>query len=630
MVLQVTAQEVIAATQVLEDLESELLKSRLSVITTATSTGTEGQNQLSFSNGRRDSGQHSTSQEMFIAINRRSHLPSVVNGVQEPMPKCLDAIRLLRDLCMQDTGALELAGPAGAVKALLKHCCSPDSTDRSKIMAVEALSLICEGLILNKKVFGESQGVQIFVSMLEFPGLRNPSQVLDITHADAISAVGTGKSQNGCEGWVQKKQIELLAAFSSSSVSFRITPALRRALNRFGCIAPKGTTLSEACTCLALAMLDRISERVFLQERTAQALWILCRGDSDQEAFLHFVLGKAGGIGALVDLMEHSTDRAQEFAAAAIYCVCENNIANRLMFREAGGLAALCRLLQEGTSGSREHAVATLRVMLDTSRRSIRSCNLNHGSLTAPERVSGSLRCEVVAQLRPPTLRPAGSCRAGAGADKGVCIQDASWSDAGLEGFCREVLELGVLNSLVFLLQEGTSRSKIESAQVIRHMSLACPECSYSAEKCGVLEALVLLVGAEGSDLPGEAAAALHALCLGHPTSVKVLKELGGILALTRALTLPSVVTQERVCAALLAVLKANPQCAFDMGEKGKECLRRLASAEGGSSLKLRTMAEKTLLMLRMILSSPELYLAPSGPARKQEALSKSRANTNV
>jgi hypothetical protein len=610
--LQVTSQEVIAATQCLETLESELLESRLSVIVAESSN--EKQCKQPFADSRRDSIQHLTSPEMFLPNNQRTHLPSVVDGIQEPMPKCLDAIRLLRDFCMHDVAARDQAGPAGAVQALLKHCRSAESTNRSKIMAVEVLSLLCEGHKANKKVFGETHGIQIFVSMLEFPASRNQTQHLDISNADTISAVSSGDSRSGREAWIQNKKTELLKTFPSSSVSFRIAPALRRALNRFGCIAPKGTTHAEACTRLALAMRDGVAERVLLQERAAQALWNLCRGASDQETFLRFVLGKAGGIGALMDLMEHSTDRAQEFAAAAMYCACEDNIANRFMFHEAGGLAALCHLLHVGSPGSKEHAVATLRVMLDTSRRSAKGCNVN-GSLTSREREPGLTKAEDMAQRRPATSRPANVFNAGTGAEEVLRNQELTLSDAGLVGLCREVIGFGVLNSLVVLLQEGNSQSKLESAQAIRHMSLVCPDCSHSAEKCGIVEALTVLLGAEGSDLPGEAAAALHSIFLGCPSSVMALKELGGIVSLTRALTLPSVVTQERACAALLAAMEAYPPCALDMGEKGKECIRRLASADGGSSFKVKTTAERLLLLLRMILLSPGLSHAPSAPA---------------
>ena len=101
------------------------------------------------------------SQEMFMPLDQRSQLESVVEAVQEPMPKCLDAIRILRDLCMHDIVIREQAGPVGAVQALLQHCRSPDSTNRSKIMAVEALSLLCDGHKANKKVLGETHGVQV-------------------------------------------------------------------------------------------------------------------------------------------------------------------------------------------------------------------------------------------------------------------------------------------------------------------------------------------------------------------------------------------------------------------------------------------------------------------------------------
>ena len=111
---------------------------------------------------------------------------------------------------MHDPAERERAGPAGAVEALLHHCRSQDSTNRSKIMAVEAIALLCDGNKANKKMLGELHGVQTLVSMLEFPSQRNSSQLLDITNADTISAIKTGDSQAGRDQWVQDKKAELI------------------------------------------------------------------------------------------------------------------------------------------------------------------------------------------------------------------------------------------------------------------------------------------------------------------------------------------------------------------------------------------------------------------------------------
>ena len=553
---------------------------------------------------------------MFVPLGQRGHLASVIEMVQEPMPKCLDAIRLLRDRCMHDPAERERAGPAGAVEAQLHHCRSQDSTNRSKIMAVEAIALLCDGNKANKKMLGELHGVQTLVSMLEFPSQRNSSQLLDITNADTISAIKTGDSQAGRDQWVQDKKAELILALPPPGGSLRITPALRRALNRFGCIAPKGTTHSEACLRLALAMRDAVAERVLLQEQAALALWVLCGGGSDQEAFLCFVLGKAGGVGALMDLMEHSSARAAEFAVAVMHCAVEDNIANRLLFQEAGGLAALCRLLTNGNAGAQEHAVATLRVLLDTSRRSGKVClpSSKNGSMTSRDHSKKGKGQELLPATPRPTVSISTQATTTNNMNKaqsqdGVLQQDST--EAGVEGLCYEALELGVLGSLVALLEEGSERSKLESAAVIRHICLACPRCCELAVPSGALAALVLLLGEEGTKLPEQAAAALHAVCNSHPANVQKLRSLGGIAALTRVLTLTATEAQEQACGALLAIIEADPPSAFDIGEKGKECVRRLASVDGGATARLRSLAGRTLQMLQMILSSPGVFLAP-------------------
>ena len=452
--------------------------------------------------------------------------------------------------------------------------------------------------------------------MLEFPGQRNQSHVLDITNADTISAVRAGDSQQGRDRWVQEKQAELLSALPPSGGSLRITPALRRALVRFSCIAPKGTTHVEACARLARAMRDGVAERVLLQERAARALWVLCSGNSDQEAFIRYVLGKAGGVGALMDLMEHSTARAAEFAIAAMLCAVEDNISNRLLFQDAGGLSALCRLLREGNTGAQEHAIATLRVMIDTSRRSGKSGGPGgrSGAVTARERTV-PVHADDAEDRRPATSRAvdraASSATAfsGAGGDG----EEAGRPDleVGVEGLCREALSLGVMDSLVALLQSGSPRSKAEAAMVVRHMSVACPDCRDSAAPSGALAGLVRVLGAEGGELPEHAAAALGAVCAGHAANVRALRSDGGMAALTRVLALPFAGAQEQACAVVLAVLEADPPCAFDLGEKGKDCIRRLASADGPSAARLRALAGRALQMMRMILSSPGVFLAP-------------------
>jgi hypothetical protein len=183
--------------------------------------------------------------------------------------------------------------------------------------------------------------------------------------------------------------------------------------------------------------------------------------------------------------------------------------------------------------------------------------------------------------------------------------------DLGVVGMCKEALGLGILDLLVELLQSGTPRSQVEAAMVVRHMCTAYPKCRDLVVKGGALAALVRALGAEGGELPEQAAAALRAVCAGHAGGVQAARSLGGLGALTRVLTLPLQGAQEQACAALLAVLESDPSCAFDLGERGRGCIRRLASAEGPSAARLRALAGRVLQLMRMILSSPGMVLAP-------------------
>jgi hypothetical protein len=160
--VQATAKEVKEGTNELERLEAEFLTLQLSVLRKTPNSDENGT--VALSGTLRKPLGHTISQDMFMPLDQHSQLDCVLEAVQEYMPKCLDAIRILRDLCMHDANVRDLAGPAGAVQAVLRHCKSQESTNRSKIMAVEAISLLCDGHMANKKVLGEMHGVQVTTS----------------------------------------------------------------------------------------------------------------------------------------------------------------------------------------------------------------------------------------------------------------------------------------------------------------------------------------------------------------------------------------------------------------------------------------------------------------------------------